>query len=109
MGWCHEFGVQIRPGCGHPMEASSQSCVCRECGTTCTGHFGGCPDVWARGPVPVTLVPSARSSTSVRVIAEPAFDDATPAPSHAVNPVRTTQPPAPGADGRGQIFEWLEA
>src|SRR2546421_204901 len=28
MGWCHEFGPQIREGCGHPMRAGESACVC---------------------------------------------------------------------------------
>src|SRR4051794_40553500 len=76
MGWCHEFGVQIHAGCGHPMQANTDSCICIECGTVCHGHFGGCPDVWARGPIPVTMIatpsatiPDAGVSTSVKILA----------------------------------------
>ncbi len=50
MGWCHEFGPQIRHGCGHPMVAESMSCQCPECGTVCWGRFAGCHRVWANGP-----------------------------------------------------------
>src|SRR2546423_808283 len=25
MGWCHEFGPQIREGCGHPMAAGAKA------------------------------------------------------------------------------------
>ena len=56
MGWCHEFGVQIKAGCSHPMEADHDRCACPQCQTACGGHFAGCPDVWARGPQPVALV-----------------------------------------------------
>jgi hypothetical protein len=55
MGRCHEFGSQIREGCGHPMRAGERACACPECGVVCQGLFDGCPDVWARGPRPVTL------------------------------------------------------
>jgi hypothetical protein len=55
MGRCHEFGSQIREGCGHPMRAGERACACPECGVICQGLFDGCPDVWARGPRPVTL------------------------------------------------------
>ena len=71
MGRCHEFGLQIHDGCGHPMVAGDSACACSECGVVCGGRFAGCPDVWARGPQPVTLV------------AETAVDDplAVPAPA----------------------------
>ena len=55
MGRCHEFGSQIREGCGHPMRAGERACSCPECGVVCQGQFDGCPDVWARGPRPVAL------------------------------------------------------
>lgn len=55
MGWCHEFGPQIRPGCDHPMVADAQACRCPECAVVCEGRFAGCAQVWARGPVTVTL------------------------------------------------------
>lgn len=56
MGWCHEFGTQVCEGCLEPMVAGAEACTCAACGTTCTGKFGGCPDVWARGPRAVALV-----------------------------------------------------
>jgi hypothetical protein len=56
MGWCHEFGTQVCEGCLEPMVAGAESCTCAACGTSCTGKFSGCPDVWARGPRRVTLV-----------------------------------------------------
>src|SRR5919107_54452 len=55
MGRCHEFGSQIREGCGHPMRAGERACACPECGVICQGQFDGCPGVWARGPRPVAL------------------------------------------------------
>ncbi|MEA2931748.1 MAG: hypothetical protein QOI56_533, partial [Actinomycetota bacterium] len=55
MGLCHEFGSQIRAGCGHPMRAGASACSCPECGVVCRGLFDGCPDVWARGPRPVAI------------------------------------------------------
>lgn len=55
MGRCHEFGLQIHDGCGHPMVAGESTCACSECGVVCGGRFAGCPDVWARGPQPVTI------------------------------------------------------
>lgn len=55
MGWCHEFGPQITPGCGVPMEAGSDACSCVACGVTCTGRFVGCKAVWAAGPKTVSI------------------------------------------------------
>lgn len=37
------------------MRAGERACACPECGVVCEGLFDGCPDVWARGPRPVTL------------------------------------------------------
>lgn len=50
MGWCHEFGAQVRDGCDHAMVAGSASCHCPECGFECSGKFAGCSVVWAAGP-----------------------------------------------------------
>lgn len=47
--------MEICEGCEAPMVASSSSCTCAVCGTTCTGRFAGCASVWARGPVPVAV------------------------------------------------------
>lgn len=55
MGRCHEFGLQIREGCGHPMQAGDSACSCPECGVICGGRFAGCPDVWARGLPPAEV------------------------------------------------------
>jgi hypothetical protein len=55
MGRCHDFGVQVGQGCGHPMQARENACVCPQCEAVCEGQFNGCPDVWARGPRPVQL------------------------------------------------------
>ena len=55
MGLCHEFGSQIRNGCNHPMRAGASACSCADCGVVCRGLFDGCPDVWARGPRPVSI------------------------------------------------------
>ncbi len=53
MGWCHEFGMEIEAGCGHPMVAGPTACSCAECGTFCKGRFeDGCEAVWLRGPRP---------------------------------------------------------
>lgn len=57
MGWCHEFGPQLREDCAHPMTAASSSCQCTACGFTCTGRFPGCAQVWAHaGSAPVVVV-----------------------------------------------------
>lgn len=62
MGLCHEFGTQIRDGCDHPMRANADNCSCPDCGTVCDGLFEGCPDVWARGPQPVSIAAARASS-----------------------------------------------
>src|SRR5687768_15440298 len=70
MGRCHEFGSQIREGCGHPMRAGERACACPECGVICQGQFDGCPGVWARGPRPVALtVAPAIEAPRVRALA----------------------------------------
>lgn len=48
MGWCHEFGAEIAPGCAHVMVAGENGCACKECGAVCRGRFAGCARVWAR-------------------------------------------------------------
>lgn len=50
MGWCQEFGAEVRAGCGHAMTARPSSCACPECGAVCEGKFAGCAVVWANGP-----------------------------------------------------------
>ena len=50
MGWCAEFGCQIRDGCDHSMVAGRKACTCPSCAVVCKGRFGGCPEVWAAGP-----------------------------------------------------------
>src|SRR5207253_2001564 len=67
------------PDCGHPMQADQDSCVCVVCGTVCTGHFGGCPDVWTRGPIPVNLIPSRPVSVPTVEDDEPLLIVSTPA------------------------------
>lgn len=37
------------------MEAQTDCCACSVCGTRCTGHFGGCPSVWAAVSAPRPL------------------------------------------------------
>ena len=96
MGWCHEFGVQIQPDCGHPMQADQDSCVCVVCGKVCTGHFGGCPDVWARGPIPVSLIPSRPVSVPAVEDDEPLLIVSTPTAREAASaPAPDDEPFAP--------------
>ncbi|MDQ6946426.1 MAG: hypothetical protein M3256_09165, partial [Actinomycetota bacterium] len=68
MGRCHEFGSQIREGCGHPMQAGESACACPECGVVCHGLFDGCAEVWARGPRPITLSVSAGPALRTRAL-----------------------------------------
>jgi hypothetical protein len=84
MGRCHEFGSQIREGCGHPMRAGERACACPECGVVCEGQFDGCPDVWARGPRPVSLsIAPAIAAPRVRALAP---GPAAPQPAPAAAP-----------------------
>jgi len=41
------------------MRAGERACACPDCGVICQGQFDGCPDVWARGPRPVTFSATA--------------------------------------------------
>src|SRR2546430_264977 len=96
MGWCHEFGPQIREGCGHPMRAGESACACPQCGVVCRGRFAGCAEVWARGP------------REVHVVAPPAA-----LARRTVTPVRVGRAPAEqpsGADqARTEVLAWLQA
>src|SRR4051794_27793144 len=96
MGWCHEFGPQIREGCGHPMRAGESACSCPQCGVVCQGRFAGCAEVWARGPREVHVVspPAAlarRTPTPVRVTRTPA------------------QQPSGADQARTEVLAWLQA
>src|SRR5215212_4650244 len=96
MGRCHEFGSQIREGCGHPMRAGERACACPECGVSCQGQFDGCPDVWARGPRPVALtVAPAIEAPRVRALA------AGPDPSGASVNAPTAAAPTSNGNGNG--------
>jgi hypothetical protein len=134
MGRCHEFGSQIREGCGHPMRAGERACACPECGVVCQGQFDGCPDVWARGPRPITFTMSpAIEAPRVRALAAgPTSAQAAPAgpppptsggssngngysgppPPPPPPPPRSGQgaPPPPGqpAASRSEILQWFE-
>ncbi len=101
MGWCHEFGSQVREGCGHPMTAGDTSCACPTCGVVCTGRFSACGAVWARGPRDVTLAsPVIAPRPAVR------------AQANGGGPVIPAEPaavPEPADDGRGEVLEWLQS
>ena len=125
MGRCHEFGSQIREGCGHPMRAGERACACPECGVVCQGLFDGCPDVWARGPRPITL-------TSVAALGGNAGNPARalnagpqqrgqaappPPPPPAPNGYTAVPPPyvagnggqpEPGGASRTEVLHWFE-
>lgn len=105
MGWCHEFGSQIREGCGHPMRAGESSCACTTCGVTCTGKFSACSAVWERGPRELTLA-------SPVVIRRPAAVAQRGSASNGSRAAVTAEPAAvgePGEDGRGEVLEWLRS
>ena len=126
MGRCHEFGSQIREGCGHPMQAGERACACPECGVVCQGQFDGCPDVWARGPRPVPLTvtgAAAIAAPRVRALAAgPVSGQATEAPDPPTNGHSAPPPPPPppptaaqpprspgqGADSRTEVLRWFE-
>lgn len=135
MGRCHEFGSQIREGCGHPMRAGERACACPECGVVCQGLFDGCPDVWARGPRPVAITnvgalggngvtiralsagstpPRAEIPTAPRVEAGPAspptngFYVSSPPPPPAAPPLPPPSPPQKSGEGRTEVLQWFE-
>src|SRR5438067_4917523 len=95
MGWCHEFGPQIREGCGHPMRAGESACVCPQCGVLCSGRFAGCAEVWARGPREVHVV--SPPTTLARRTAVPAQ-------------AQRRAPEGAGAEqARNEVLAWLQA
>jgi 5-formyltetrahydrofolate cyclo-ligase len=90
------------------MQADRDSCVCIECGTVCTGHFGGCPDVWARGPVPVTLIPQRPVSVPQLDEREPLLIVSTPsAPPHVAPAARTPPSPTGQSQERDRLLSVL--
>ena len=118
MGRCHEFGSQIREGCGHPMRAGERACACPECGIVCEGQFDGCPDVWARGPRPVALSVSGAAAIAAPRVRALAAGTATESSARTTNG-HTAEPPPPapsapprspgqGADSRTEILRWFE-
>lgn len=113
MGRCHEFGSQIRDGCGHPMRAGERACSCRECGVVCQGQFDGCPDVWARGPRPVALtLGPAPAIDAPRVRALNAGLDQPPPPPRSNGHTSALPPPAPPprppTASRTEVLQWFE-
>ena len=77
MGWCHEFGMEIEVGCGHPMVAGSTACSCAQCGTQCNGRFeGGCEAVWSRAPRP--NAPGRPSNYTAKAMFEPTVEGSAP-------------------------------
>src|SRR3954469_15894674 len=97
MGWCHEFGPQIREGCGHPMRAGESACSCPQCGVVCRGRFAGCAEVWARGPRDVHVV-SPPNALARRTVAPVRMGG------------RPAQEPSAGAEqARTEVLAWLQA
>jgi hypothetical protein len=61
VGRCTEFGVIIKAGCDHSMQAGESSCTCPGCGVVCRGQYAGCPEVWAgNGPTKTAVAPPKR-------------------------------------------------
>jgi hypothetical protein len=138
MGRCHEFGSQIREGCGHPMRAGERACACPECGVVCQGLFDGCPDVWARGPRPVALTNVAAlggNGVTVRALnagtpqappgaqpgptinagqagPPPPASAPPPPPPPPTNGFYTSAPPPPplrqSGEARTEVLQWFE-
>lgn len=105
MGWCHEFGSQIREGCGHPMTAGDSTCACTTCGVVCAGKFSACSAVWERGPRELTLASPA-------VVRRPGAVFPRPGTGGSAKPVVASEPApvaAPADDGRGEVLEWLQS
>jgi hypothetical protein len=57
------------------MVAGPESCGCTECGFVCTGKFGGCPQVWERGPKSLN---GTLGDQPVRLEARATIDDPAP-------------------------------
>ena len=100
------------------MLPGDNACVCQECGVVCGGRFAGCPDVWERGPRPVTLVEDAgglasgiRTNGTARRRAAPADDE--PHPQVQAPQVAAPTAPDPGEAPPRQAasaaaLRWLE-
>ncbi len=82
------------------MRAGERACACPECGVVCQGLFDGCPEVWARGPRPVTLtsVPAlgGNGTGRVRALSAGAAPSA-PRQATAGPPPPPSAPPPPTA------------
>src|SRR5947209_4320780 len=100
MGWCHEFGCQIVVGCDHPMTAGTSTCTCAECNVVCTGRFGGCAEVWERGPREVARV---EMRPKVVATAPPIVQEVVPV-RHEAAPQNE---PAPHHDPAADVISWL--
>ncbi|MEA2686129.1 MAG: hypothetical protein QOE93_1324, partial [Actinomycetota bacterium] len=94
VGLCTEFGIQIAPGCVHPMHAQAASCVCPGCGSVCRGRFTGCPEVWAAGPRTGSQ-PVLKLATNMGSSAPPASSASAPPapPARRPEPVAVVLPP----------------
>lgn len=83
------------------MEAGEAACYCAECQTVCSGHFSGCSDVWARGPVAVALVSAPAPALAPPVA--PAGGDLPPSADHPAMPARAYVPEA----ARAEVLDWM--
>lgn len=96
------------------MVASSSSCTCAACGTTCPGRFTGCASVWARGPVPVAVTrrPLRSRRETVASGGEPSAGEAAidaPGGDAAAELAGATQGDGPPAALLRGILDGLEA
>lgn len=80
------------------MRAGERACACPECGVVCQGQFDGCPDVWARGPRPLTLTLNP-SIEAPRVRALAAGPTQTQPTSSTPAPPAPPVPPAAASTG----------
>ena len=111
------------------MRAGERACACPECGVVCQGLFDGCPDVWARGPRPVTLTSvaalggnGAGPARALNAGPRPNYQATPPPPLPPPQPngvaASGSQPPPPqlGANGateqgsatRTEVLHWFE-
>ncbi|HEX2042396.1 MAG TPA: bacterial transcriptional activator domain-containing protein [Acidimicrobiales bacterium] len=89
------------------MTAGAEACTCSVCGVVCTGRFGGCADVWARGPQPVHIVELEPMPPSPEEVPEPVMDEAPPPePEEAPAPAPAATAP-PGRDPATEVLLWL--
>lgn len=105
------------------MRAGERACACPECGVVCEGQFDGCPDVWARGPRPLTLTASpAIDAPQVRALASGPAPAPPTTPSNGNSnwngysasapppppPRAETASPGSGGTSRSEILQWFE-